>query len=70
MPKITQDQAIEIVLKLIEKGSDDNQFHTLWTIIDYIGGLGYTTVTETVEILESLNQEDEDVKELRRYLKL
>lgn len=63
-------EAIELVEKLIEKDATDPRFFSLWKIMDYINGLGYTTVTETVEILESLKQEDEDVKELRRYLKL
>ena len=63
-------EAIELVMKLVEKGDIDTKFFSLWKIIDYINGLGYTTVTETVRILESLDQEDEDVKILRRYLKL
>lgn len=63
-------EAIDLVMKLVEKGDIDTEFFSLWRIIDYINGLGYTSVTETVEILESLNQEDEDVKDLRRYLKL
>lgn len=63
-------EAIELVEKLIGEGDIDTKFFSLWRIIDYINGLGYTTVTETVEILESLDQEDEDVKSLRRYLKL
>ena len=63
-------EAIELIEKLIEKDAADPRFFSLWRIIDYINGLGYMTVTETVKILESLNQEDEDVKNLRRYLKL
>ena len=63
-------EATDLVMKLIEKGDIDTKFFSLWKIIDYINGLGYTTVTDTVEILESLDQEDEDVKSLRRYLKL
>ena len=63
-------EAIDLVIKLIGEGDIDTKFFSLWKIIDYINGLGYTTVTETVEILESLDQEDEDVKSLRRYLKL
>ena len=63
-------EAIELVEKLIGEGDIDTKFFSLWKIIDYINGLGYTTVTETVEILESLDQEDEDVKKLRGYLKL
>ena len=63
-------EAIDLVMKLVEKGDIDTKFFSLWKIIDYINGLGYTTVTETVRILESLDQEDEDVKKLRGYLKL
>ena len=63
-------EATDLIMKLIEKGDIDTKFFSLWKIIDYINGLGYTTVTETVRILESLDQEDEDVKILRRYLKL
>ena len=63
-------EAIELVEKLIGEGDIDTKFFSLWKIIDYINGLGYTTVTETVEILESLDQDDEDVKKLRGYLKL
>ena len=63
-------EAIDMVMKLIEEGDIDTKFFSLWKIIDYINGLGYTTVTETVGILESLDQEDEDVKKLRGYLKL
>lgn len=63
-------EAIEVVEKLIEKDASDPQFFSLWRIIDYINGLGYTTVTETVSILESLDQKDEDVKKLRGFLKL
>lgn len=70
MSKITQDEAIEIVLKIAEINTDYNYFHAMLQIMDYINGLGYMTVTKTVEILESLNQADEDVKELRKYLKL
>ena len=67
---MNDSEAIELIEKLIEKDATDPRFFSLWKIIDYINGLGYTTVTETVEILESLDQEDEDVKELRGYLKL
>ena len=63
-------EAIDLVIKLIGEGDIDTKFFSLWKIIDYINGLGYMTVTETVKILESLDQEDEDVKKLRGYLKL
>ena len=70
MPEITQDEAIKIIHKINEKSLNDDRCHDMWQIIDYINGLGFTTVTGIVEILESLDQKDEDVKELRKYLKL
>ena len=63
-------EATDLIMKLIEQDATDARVFSLWKIIDYINGLSYSTVTETVEILESLNQEDEDVKKLRGYLKL
>ena len=70
MFRITQDEVIEIVIKIIEKNPNNKHHHSTWQIIDYINGLGQVTVAKAVEILESLDQEDEDVKELRRDLKL
>ncbi len=65
---MTDNEAIELVEKVTE--DYPGHFHDLCYIGDYIQGLGYTTITKTVEILESLDQEDEDVKKLREYLKL
>ena len=74
MDKITQDQANEIINEIFENEMDDITAHDIWFLGDMIEGMPYAKGPDAniraLKILENMNQEDEDVKKLRGFLKL
>ena len=74
MDKIIQAEANEIVNEMFENEMDDTIAHDMWFLGDMIDEMPYTKTNHSniraIKILENMNQDNEDVKKLRRYLKL
>ena len=74
MDKITQAEANEIVNEMFENEMDDTIAHDMWFLGDMIDEMPYTKTNHSniraIKILENMNQDNEDVKKLRGYLKL
>ena len=74
MSKITQDQANEIINEMFENEMNEKIAHDLWFLGDMIDEMPYAKTNHAniraIKILENMDQDNEDVKNLRRYLKL
>ena len=73
MTILTQDIVNEIINKMMDI-ADEKKAHGLWLLGDMIEEMPYTKTNHAniraIKILEKMDQENNDVKNLRRYLKL
>ena len=74
MSKITQDEANDIVNRMLDTEHGNNKCDGLWLLGDMIEGIPYAKCNHAniraIKILESMDQDNEDVKNLREYLEL